>query len=760
MDRAAEPRLLASDREAIDRAARVLGRGSGFVIVVCAPDLQPAARSALEEAGSAVRSGERVDLRAGLAVRPAEGGGPAAGGFTMLPTVSVGSAEQMLALLVAAAEAAEGAPVVSLALDERGREALVTLNLHREKLLEGAPVVLWLPGVEVLAAMREVAPDAYSFRSAIVPLQGDGGALPRRKKDEPDDVAAARRRYRRAKTRPEKARAGHDLAEVLRVAGQLEEASRVAREALGALAPAKSEEELEIQAILLITAAGIARGMGLVGQQVSLLRQAAFESESLPLSKGVPRRAFALACLPGPFNFDRQSAEEALDLARRWGMAPFVLSQALRSMAIVRISLGDIHGAEQALEQCRPLLRLLTPFEQALIHQALARCRAMIGDLGAADSYVRESARLLSAESADGLATDYHFVQHLLERSELAAAERALDDMELSEGAIVLIRALRAHLLLLHGRVVECLSSLEEALSESARRGQDGNHLAASRQLADFAEVAHDAGRLLPEELTRIVATLDAAEGVSLALTAPDTPPWYPILFHSLHSRVRGLVPALLPEAVPLAREALDLARSTYPDLVPQCGRELAERLIRARAPEEALAALQEIEPEAAARGMLKELAKIRAAQVRALVLQSAPLDAVDERMRALRDVLDATGSPRIAAETLLGLATDLPPSCMHPDVLALAEETQVVFFEMPMPAQEARATELAGDALRARGRPAEASRRYAAARARLERFGLGLRIPLLDCKLGGNAPAGNEDERGDEESTAAATTC
>jgi predicted negative regulator of RcsB-dependent stress response len=54
----------------------------------------------------------------------------------------------------------------------------------------------------------------------------------------------------------------------------------------------------------------------------------------------------------------------------------------------------------------------------------------------------------------------------------------------------------------------------------------------------------------------------------------------------------------------------------------------------------------------------------------------------------------------------------------------------------MPMPAEEARCLEIMGDVLLARGHADEAKRRYLTARARLQRYGLGLRLPLLGRKI------------------------
>lgn len=219
-----------------------------------------------------------------------------------------------------------------------------------------------------------------------------------------------------------------------------------------------------------------------------------------------------------------------------------------------------------------------------------------------------------------------------------------------------------------------------------------------------------------------------------------DSLPWYRIrlLEHRADLLIRTERRA---EALDLARRALELARSTCEDLIPETGRALSDHLLRAvstgeATPGEALSVLTSVEPEAEPRGMLKELAQIRAARVLALVLQGEPPALVEPPMAALREALERTGAPRIKAETLQDLAIRLPPETTVPDPLALAGETLALFVEMPMPAKEARSLEVSGDVLAARGKVAEARRRYLTAKGILERRGLDLRVPLLISKI------------------------
>lgn len=247
---------------------------------------------------------------------------------------------------------------------------------------------------------------------------------------------------------------------------------------------------------------------------------------------------------------------------------------------------------------------------------------------------------------------------------------------------------------------------------------------------------ANEAGSLLPAQMVPIRADLEDAGNLLLSLSGPDGPPWYPIELLTLRARVLALTSDTILQALDLARQALDLARSTYPDLLPETGRSLADHLLLAAQPDEALAVVADVEPYASENGFLAERARLLADRVLALVQRGDAPATIEPHLTSLRAALAATDSPRITAETLRDLAIRLPPGATTPDPLALAEEIHPLFVAMPMPAEDARCLELMGDVLLARGRPDEAKRRYLTARARLQRYGLGLRLPLLNRKI------------------------
>ncbi len=284
------------------------------------------------------------------------------------------------------------------------------------------------------------------------------------------------------------------------------------------------------------------------------------------------------------------------------------------------------------------------------------------------------------------------------------------------------------------GDVPRALTDLRVLLRHAASSRSDGHLYETAVTYSSSLRAAHEADRLTPADLTDADAELDVAEDVALSI-ARDDPPWYTILFPALRAEVLSLRPDRLPEAVTLTAAALARARALWRDAAPMHARMLVAHLVRAGRLDEALAALALAEPEAEAQRHLRELARLRAHAVAVLTLTGAPPAAIDAKLTALRATLDETGAPRIAADTLLELGQLLPPTSSHPDPLALLDEAAALFADMPIPAQEARCLEGMGDVLAARGDPAARSR-YLEAKGTCTRFGLGLRVPLLDAKL------------------------
>lgn len=710
------PELLRVDKEQLDRAASVLAEDQGFVLVACPRELVSAARKHLSQAAG-------QEIAAPLALK--------------------GSEEAFAALAGDIPEVAS-AKVRSLTLGGERKEALRSLNWHREKLLRGAPVVLWLDGVDGLTEMREVAPDAYSFREIVVLLRGDGGRLPQTSSKESRRVLDARRRRARAKTAQERAEAHSILSNALRICGRLVEAENVAHQGMDALPQAKyaNEAARTTRAALWINVAMTACERGAQARQRKAVDAGLLEVEGGETTAARVRRTWLLALKPGPIDgSDRKSLASASLLADLRD-DPLCYSHVTRAQAWVALDVGDLLRARKLLSELDPmhipeLNQYLRILDQGLVERGAGR---MLD----AEAYFQKAISIGRNTEGGITSAASPLIRLWLERGELETAEHvATESLRTIEPSDVTTKEI-ALALLAHARGDEPRAEEHMRLCtrDAARFGLDDAHLRANAQLCEFGIDAHEAKLADGPPIEKLCADLDVAEDVSRTLTDNDPPPWYTIRFLVLRANLLVRTDRRTA-AIDLARRAVDLARTTCEDLIPETGRILADHLLRAATtgeatPADALAVLASVEPEAEARGFLKELVRIRAARVLAFVLAGEPPAVIEPAMAALREALEHTGAPRIKADTLLDLAIRLPPETTVPDPLAIATETHALFVEMPMPAKEARSLELAGDVLAARGKTPEARRRYVTAKSILERRGLNLRVPLLTSKIEG----------------------
>ena len=120
-------RLLFRDQEELDRVALLL-RGTRPVVAViaCAEALRPAVIEHLVASS---------------------------GGKEVPEPEAAGDPERLLELLTRFSEE-DAAVVRSIAIDGAAVDVLRTVNWHREKLRRGAQVLLWIDGIEALAALR------------------------------------------------------------------------------------------------------------------------------------------------------------------------------------------------------------------------------------------------------------------------------------------------------------------------------------------------------------------------------------------------------------------------------------------------------------------------------------------------------------------------------------------------------------------------------------------------------------------------------
>lgn len=701
--------LLHADEEQLDRSAIALRSGKAFLVIVCASDLRASALGRMR---------------------------------TKVPTlalpdpVEVGDPWQMLDALVE--QVGHKDRVLSLTLGSDVMGALDALNLHREKVRKGGPVILWLPDVDALMTLRERAPDAFSFRSTIVVLRGDGGQLPALPGVEPEQVGRARRRLKRARTPIDRAAAGQELAYLLGRMNQIEAAAQVARRALLELGAPANDDDREISARLCRTLSTTMEKAGKRSEALYWAQRGLAEAELMSLAHGTSRRALMNASWLGPFQgCDRARAREALDLVERFGLSPEVRIESLWPNVEVAVALGDLPRARRLLQETatRTNARPIDDLNRTTIQCFFAEAE---GKLVEAETSYRRALGMASSEGVSLPTAERPIALLMIERGEHEAAERILaQSKELSAPTYhPELRGVTAALLHARGDLAASVGALRAMLREAADHGADGYLLDACSNIGNAVEEAADAERLSAADIASAQAELEVGEDLIASITGPDAPPWYRLRLLSLHARLSALAPATITEALDLDRDAQRLAAETYPDLLPEIGCTRTDHLLRAGKWDEVLAVVAEVDPYAVANGYLRERARLLAARLLALVQRGDPPDTLAPHLAALRDACAATTSRRITAETLRDLAKRLPPACTTPDPYALAEEAALLFVAMPIPAEDARCQEIMGDVLAARGKPEEAKRRYQTARARLERYGLGLRLPLLTRKI------------------------
>lgn len=705
------PRLLAREREELDTVATPLREGRRVVAFLVA-------------SGAALREVVLAYLREKSGVDLPE------------PEVLT-DADRTLDALSEAASRPPG-EVRSFSVAPEAGDVLRTFNWHREKLRRGASVLVWIEGVDGLRALRAMAPDAYSFRDVMVVVRGEEPVLVIPPEEEPIDVERARTDLMFARSPLERAEAAAFLADALGRHGRGDEARRIALEALTAVSSESHQsEEVRVTRALLYQMLAKTRD-GTLAQPWRWAQAGLAYVNHLDSTESRGRRLALFSEMPSPFGVDDSAALRALADLRSVGARPalrnLVLGHAALSCAVRR----DLRRASELLHDALKI-PWLSPHNEAATHIFLGYVDISAGRISAAEERYRSSAAFMAKTGAATSNLAGLLAECFHTKGEYEAAKRVFLDI-VANAAVHADDRFRAAVALAHiytgeGDVARGLADLRGLLRSAASSSRDGHLYVACFFYVECLRNAHEAGRVSPTDLADADADIDIAEDVALSI-ADDNPPWYTILYPGLRAELLALRPDRLDEAIDLATLALNRARSRWTDAAPMLARALINHLIRAGRLDEARVALATAEPEAIANRHLHELARLRALSVTVLARSDAPAPAIDEKLASLRATLDETGAPRVAAETLLELAHLLPPASRRPDPLDLLDEAHALFLEMPIPMQEARCLEAMGDVLAARGDSAAARHRYLAAHGTYERYGLGLRLPLLKSKL------------------------
>lgn len=653
------------------------------------------------------------------------------------PTVLVEGQETLDVLTRAADRGPES--VCALAVGASSTEALRTLNWHREKLRRGASVIVWIDGIDGLRALRSVAPDAYSFRDVMVMVQGETPVIVIPPEVEPPRVKLARAELAMAQDPLERVEAAYILASELATYGSFAESRSVAERVFDELPREIFHGEVArvARAKLFRILAYQRRSYGFFA--AAFYHARAFKAEIHDIDSNATRALFALALWDSAPPTEEALADAELVLERvKEDEVTFAYFCASLAVVVARKNRAQVR---LGLEELRELRLLQQPYTRAKKKAIEGNLHITAGNLDLAEASYRFSAEVSEEED---LGTSYQsigMVNVLWLKGELDAAKRPLVDMvKRPDANLDPYDRFRSALLLAavqldEGDVFSCLSALRSIVREAARDGRDGHlYEACEVNLSCLCE-AVEAKRLSPSDLTEAHVDLDVAEAAALAI-AKDDPPWYSVLYPGLQAQLAA-IEGNFDKAIALFHEALARARATWQDEAPRQARQEIHCLLRAGLYQQALDALPAAIQDAEMQQDLREQALLHGARVAALSHISAPPPDIDAAIAAMRAVLDETGAPRIVAEVLLDLARLLPPSSTHPDPLEWLDEAHVVFLEMPYPKMEAACIEVMGDVLLARGDADSARRRYLTARGTLQRFRLGLRVPILSTKIG-----------------------
>ncbi|MEZ4406154.1 MAG: hypothetical protein R3A52_06745 [Polyangiales bacterium] len=702
------PLLLVREREELARVAHRLSVGGpAFVLIVCAPRLREAVRDV---------------LRAHEPLAALE-----------LPT-TLDSAEAVLA------ELTEARSLRSIAVGADA-EVVSAVNWHREKVRREGVTLLWLEDVDALERFREVAPDAYSFRDALVIIDGVPVFTIEPPTERPE-LKLARQRYERAKSSRERVIAGGEYLNALTGSGQWDVAlplARVVASEFSSIVLRQTHGRAELAVAAASIAAALVNG-GATIEAHAFARSSikAFQRARSSVVKDACARMHV--CTWDPIAVCSSESIEAA--ARLVSDLPFPLRLFQPLVPRVRMLQLLERGraiAAQALSD-EVLAASVTPLARTLAQCDAARVGLELGARQQAMSFLREA--WFSGALSSPVAAVRTLAQWYLGGAELAAALSMLDATVPSHDSSMDrdLLSMRGEHALLSGEFHFWLDRLERYVTREAL-GRDEVIYSACLCAMDLHTALRDADRLDPDSVAHWDSLLERAQATLLSYGETD-PPWYRVLLPYQRARLLALRPERRDDALTLFREAWELGRERYPEAAPQVAVHLINTLFDAGTLDEIPALLDAAEAVAVIRERLNDQMALCAQRVRYAVLTGASPDTFPP-LRARLDALFAeSGSLVLKGNTLRALATELPPYTATPDPLALAEEARALFSEMQMPHEEALCVERIGEVLLARGDRAGARQHFQYALQRRRTYGLGMRIPRLERLLASVADA------------------
>jgi len=706
MSEEAGPGLLARDRERIEQVARGLKLDRrGFYALVCAPDLLPAALAYL---------------------------GDMSGRYVPEPSrIEDGSAMEACLRAISKASRSDFACIT---VRGEASEVWRTLNWHREKLAEGGRVILWLDSVLALQAFREHAPDAYSFRQAVLVLEGERRAFPPGdwEEGEPQEIRAARVLWELGRTPEDRAEAGIKLVGALWEKSRAAEAREVAEEALRLIPREKYPRARECTTRLkhydFLKSIYASDWRSTLAFRACKLGLQEIHEDTVDRLEGLQLSLTLSASAKSPLGADPQVVAAAVRRVHpHMGYAvQFNVCYEAFSSALSR---GRCSEAQAFLDKALALPRLETSSRakceiwRARKSHDQGRFKLAREAIAAADELFRRT------QHSDRIARDLE-ISLLIDEGELSAAEKVARSIRAYSSTR------RDRIEFKRGNTGDFIASLESVIAEDIEALRDERVFHRCLFLVEHVTEGRDARRFEEADIERVVAIVDGAEKPLLRY-ANKNPPWYDVLFPTLRGEILSLLPARHEEAIRVAKRGVALAHAHWKQALPRASRILVNALANAGRWDDMRNEIVEAMKYARDADSLYALARIQVFDLSRLLRKDAPQDKVDTALAFLKKTFAEADSPRFEAETWLEYGEPyLPLTTTRIDLIGIVDRIHDVFSDMPMPESAARCMEWLGDIYASRGDKKEAERCYRMALGPLERRGILLRKPLLEGKI------------------------
>ncbi len=600
-------------------------------------------------------------------------------------------------------------------------------NFHREKLLRGARLLLFLDTIDDLLAFQCHAPDAYSFRETVFMVEGAPEGTPEtmEEADEPFDIRTARLLYELKKKPLDKAEAAIMLVRALHERGRKEDVIRTAREAL-AFIPTNQFTSGDSRRIRVTLYDFLSTNYQHQGQVIASFQVCQRGLDDVKYVSGMDslRLNLELDLHSGPLGVDRH--------VRQWDLKDLpednIKRNVCQSLGWGALSRGRIKDALQFQEEVYQSSK--ASWIRAGARADSARIFTQQGRFRLAKKNIREADELFFRAKHNTTSTRLTELGLLIAEGELYAAETIATSQEGGSAILADIAAYR-------GDMSRALTEYANALTVHIAKARDKDIFDTCKVVARVVKVAYAAHALSPAHLENAWQLVESA-GQWLMKTANHNPVWYDVLVPSLQAQVLILFDDRQKQALEAAELAVSLARSQWTQALARSLRIQVQCFAHVGLWKEMKQVIIDGMQAARAEDDLIEWAMLQAYDLARLVRKNANQEQIDTAKRVLCETFAEMSAPRVEGDICLEIAPYLPLDTKSLNLLEIGDHVYDLFTEMPMPACASRTMEWLGDIYATRGNLHEAKNAYLMALKPLIAHGFELRRPVVQNKLDG----------------------